>query len=399
MTFPGPRGRPGGGGENRLAGGPAAGDDPGPTGIQRPRHPPFSSAMEVLGEGLAGFQRARSEEGSGYKKRHTLCAYSAITTGFLAFGLAVTLVCFQALHTVTDESVLLLIRVLEIVLAFIALFSVVLGYYRKNQQMYLVNRFFSERARNLSFRSLTSENLWGGSSFSDWVVHTEEKIRKLTEDYARETARIQNERLITFPVHKVRVWLKQEERPETVIKQFIRDGQAHTPPRTIPCALSEEACREFVEYYMEHRLDDQIGYYADRLSDDAADRLPRLLHKIPHATFFGSIAAVAGHFILDMTGSHYHTVSTALLGVAVILPFLGVTLRGYTEVFQSVRVIPLFQAKQQALIRYRENIDQYSTDPVRNWPEILKVMRQCENFFEEELREWLVLVHEADWYI
>jgi len=322
----------------------------------QPTCPPFSSAMEILEKGLKKFQKSRSDDATYFKKKHRLDAYTAITAGFFAFFLAVSLVCYEALHLETDESILFFIRVLELVLALVALASVVLGYYRKNQQMFLLNRYFSERARIQFFRSLTSENLWGCSSYPDWVDHTEKRIRELKENYDKEVDRIRHESLITYPIHKINILLKREKRPDTLIKEFIRDVKVHNPPHTIPCALSSDACTEFIQYYMLNRLDHQIEYYKPQISDDNSKLKPRLLHKIPHATFFGSIAAVSGHFILDFLGSQYHFISTVLIGIAVVLPFLGVTLRGYTEVFQTVRVIPHYHAKCQALKGYRRRI-------------------------------------------
>ena len=85
-------------------------------------------------------------------------AYAAITQ-VLAFSLAVTLVCYQALHIVTDESILHAIRWLELVLAIIALGSVVWAITGRTSKRTSTGTL-SERARILFFRSLTSENLW-----------------------------------------------------------------------------------------------------------------------------------------------------------------------------------------------------------------------------------------------
>lgn len=34
-----------------------------------------------------------------------------------------------------------------------------------------------------------------------------------------------------------------------------------------------------------------------------------------------------------------------------------------------------------------------------NWPEILKIIGECENFFESENREWLRIMNYAGWFI
>jgi len=358
---------------------------------------PLSKALEILDGELLTFQNNTSDLAGDYQKWHKWCAYSAIIAGFLTFLLAVLMVCWMVAYSENGEYFILLLRDSELFLAIIAVVSVILGYYRKNQQMFLLNRFFSERSRQLRYHSLTSENLWGCSTYDLWEEHIKKKIKELILSYSDEVEKAKKESIVRFPIKKIFLFFGFGQKPHSIIKDWIENEKVAPFPHDIPCSIPAESCREFIDYYLENRLDDQIKYYQNGYNQ--LKKMTRFLHKIPHATFFGSIAAVGIHFLLDFLGPQYHEISIFFIGVAVVLPFLGVSLRGITEVFQTMRIVTLYHAKSRALTQLREQFNDLSLHPEENWTDILKLMRQCENYFETEYREWLILVHEADWFI
>jgi hypothetical protein len=57
----------------------------------------------------------------------------------------------------------------------------------------------------------------------------------------------------------------------------------------------------------------------------------------------------------------------------------------------------LFSAKCKALRQFDKRFTEERAQDSVNWVEILKIMWECENFFESEHREWLRIMHDARW--
>jgi hypothetical protein len=123
--------------------------------------------------------------------------------------------------------------------------------------------------------------------------------------------------------------------------------------------------------------------------------------------FVASLVCVLLHFLIDFTATPLlhsappgwadgaHILSIWMVALAAVLPVLGLGLRAWTGAFEYVRSSAPFTAKNRALTEIAQEVDDDRADLVRTCQHINSV----ENFLEEEHREWLRLLCEAEWFL
>jgi hypothetical protein len=104
-------------------------------------------------------------------------------------------------------------------------------------------------------------------------------------------------------------------------------------------------------------------------------------------------------FLAFMTEMEVNKLQAVILLITLILPSIGVAFRTLRSSVEVSRNASLFSAKCRALNQFAMRLTQEREKETVNWPEILKIMWECENFFESENKEWLRIMHDAEWFL
>jgi len=100
--------------------------------------------------------------------------------------------------------------------------------------------------------------------------------------------------------------------------------------------------------------------------------------------------------------SHYpnlHIYSSILLLFTLLLPIYAIGVRTLRSSIEVSRSAALYHSKSNALEHFNIQLEGELTKDIIQWAEILNILWQCENFFENENREWLRMMNEAEWFI
>jgi hypothetical protein len=124
---------------------------------------------------------------------------------------------------------------------------------------------------------------------------------------------------------------------------------------------------------------------------------------IPGFCFIASVFCAGGHFGIDyfllLKNPDLHLLSQSLLLLTITLPILAIGVRTCRSSIEVSRSAALFQAKRKALEHFNIRLQDELTQKTIQWAEILKILWQCENFFENENHEWLRIMKDAEWFL
>jgi len=248
--------------------------------------------------------------------------------------------------------------VAALVMVGIVLFGI--GTFLKEQ--WLLERYKAERMRLLKFGSLLERGLWSG------IPSEVEKCKERLCDQADE--------IITTTFSALQGWMVEGTVPSV-----------HEPPAASLSAANLEA---LVHYYRRKRLHYQMGYLSIAVErDQAKDRRTRL---VGPSLFFGSVAFVLAHLAVAAAGGS-DSWENGLIFIAAALPVAGAGCRIYRSANEFARNAARFEATHHTLSRLSARLRNVSEAP-----DIFRELGFCEQTFEFDLREWLRLMVEAEWF-
>jgi hypothetical protein len=252
---------------------------------------------------------------------------------------------------------------IEGVLVAIPIVGVFVGYFSHRKTEWLYRRYEAERFRSSSFYVLIEPGFWGPEepSQTDWnaAVDTEKRNISSIRD-AEEAAKL---------------------------------DEALTVPKPETCASARvELTRRVAAHYRERRLKPQIGYLQKLI-----DRKNWLDNSVLQpSVFILSVFVVGLHFVLELTRHEKLNIALVFLAAAIPVGWTGFrTWRGANEharnVSRSSAKKDLLQAQSDWLAN---ELGQTHPDRFR----IFTALAISENLLRNELREWLRLMLETEWY-
>ena len=313
----------------------------------------LSAAMETL---WPVFNRADSEA-IHHQRYHRVLARVALSCGTVAVLTAIVQLALGGEYDAASK----LTALCEVVSLLLCIAAVVFGIVTARQRRWLVQRHLAQRCRSLKFQSLTWPDLWK----EDWVSWK----ATLTAQLAQVVAANTNE--------DVHAWLEYEP--------------VVNPPLYPEATKLGNELTALKDYYRRKRLDVQIGYFTCRAKEHG--HRGHLLHRLPVWCFFGSVLFATAHFSADLAHASllHHLGYWCIVGAAA-LPVVGAGIRSWLLAFEFTRSASLFRAKARTLSDLRDKLGSAEGESV------LQLIWQCEAFLEEEHRDWLRLVHEAEWF-
>jgi hypothetical protein len=254
----------------------------------------------------------------------------------------------------------------EVVAALLAVVAVVMGLSAALQVRWLVERNKAERLRMAKFRYLINPELWSGNAEADTSIRAA---------LVAEMAAIES-----LQASDVRHWIEHDPAPQ--------------PPATVlQVSAQPPALSELLEYYRTRRLRYQQGVFEKCSKENVP--LGRFTKLFSLVLFFGSIGAALIHFGYDLCVEidRLDLVSRYLIVLAASLPVLGGAIRTWRSTFQFARNTDRYRAKAVALA----SID-VALDHALEARSVFLGLWLTEQTLENEHREWLRLMFEADWF-
>jgi hypothetical protein len=254
----------------------------------------------------------------------------------------------------------------EFGLAAAAVGVAIVGLAGRKQEKWFLARFRAERLRLLKYDFLTRAALWSENS----------------EDAERCCQNL---------------WAEVEEAKVSSFSTLEYWENLGTLPTVVAAPdLPEEEWVHLQQYYWKKRLLSQIDYLAGAIErnwqrNDKTRTWPSVL-------FFGSIAFVLAHFCVDLAGKLSGMDPDAPVGrivllLAATLPVCGAGIRAIRGVLEYGRNASRYEANHNVLVRLSERL-RAASDPAGVFREI----GFCEQILESDLREWLRLMVEAEWF-
>ncbi len=228
-----------------------------------------------------------------------------------------------------------------------------------------LGRHQAERLRQLKFGFVVNPETWSGD---DALTVQADKLRAAVKIVAAMTS------------SQYRAWAAE---PDTAERPLI--------PRA--CPLDDDTLDQLVAYYRAKRLVFQKLYFDDRSKrNNAADWVTG---RIAPILFFGSVACVLVHFILDRfpDKSNPHELGRFFIFGAVALPTIGAGIRFFFAAHEFARNKVRYRTKEVGLTHLDEVLQRSSGADAK-----LRDMDFCEHILALEHREWSGLMIETEVY-
>jgi hypothetical protein len=313
------------------------------------------------------------------QRYHKIFAYFAVLFGTTAILLAIFQVTLR-LSLLENERVLEnvdIVKYFELFSLSIAVLAVSIAVGSHQHKGWLKKRFLAEQCRSLKFRALIHPFLWCSSKRS-W----EDRYTQWKERFNEKAA-----------------LLKEAREPS--IEECIKSDEINAPPPDITkCSFEAVYIRSLVDYYQKKRLLAQIAYFKERAF--YFESINKSTGWIPNFCFIASVECAAGHFGIELLNSPNPSltfISSILLLLTLLFPIFAIGARTLRSSIEVSRSDALYQSKSRALEHFNMRLDEELLKEFIQWGEILKILWQCENFFENENREWLRMMNEAEWFI
>jgi hypothetical protein len=248
----------------------------------------------------------------------------------------------------------------------LALVAVVCGIWAAFQKKWLLERHKAERLRFAKYRFLIDPDLWCGDAGT---------AGRRVEDLKAEVKAIQ-----AMTVKGLHRWVEDDPTP--------------APPGSFEeCRHGKEIADAVVDYYRTRRLKHQRDWFAKKAREH--HRLSAYTRYLSPVLFFCSVGAVLGHYVYHLwyRPEGLDPVSKWLIVTAAALPVLGGGVRTFRSAFENARNKIRYQAKTVAVTAVDGALDHYPdcrTLHVGLW--------YSEFILENEHREWLRLMIEAEWF-
>jgi hypothetical protein len=334
--------------------------------------PKLHEALDWLGANVTQPWQRADAAALVHQQRHSKLARTAIATGTGAIILAV----LQLALKLSWPNLIGATFWLEAVTVLGGVVSVIVGLWAKADRNWLGQRHLAERLRMLKFRALARPELWSGTT-EEWRGWVQNQLQTL--EGAEEFRRVED-------------WSRNDrpEPGEPAMENGMKDA-------TASAAL--------VTYYRHKRLNYQGDYFQRKGA--AAERQARWQRQLRLPLFFVTIGCVLFHFGADWlggrmerAGSHeaariWELVSLWGVVLAVVMPVYGIGVRAWTAAFEHARKARSFAAKHVAMQNAMTRLERDK----HNLDAILGHMQHDELFLEQEHREWLRLLLDAEWFI
>ena len=309
------------------------------------------------------------------QKYHKIFAILAVFFGSVAIILAILQVFLRSLSIEIDTE---FVKIFELISFSIAVIAVGVALGSQQHKGWLQKRYLAERYRSLKFRALIHPFLWCASNrswndrFAQWKEQFNEKVTLL------------------------------KKADNTSVDNCVLNDEIYPPSYDLTrCTFEEPYLKSVVEYYQKKRLSTQITYFKTRAL--YFESVNTSTEWIPNFCFIASIVCAAGHFGIDFfllsKNPGLSVVSSILLLLTLLLPIFAIGVRTLRSSVEVSRSAALYQSKSKALEHFNLQLNEEFTKDTIQWPDILKILWQCENFFENENQEWLRMMNEAEWFI
>jgi hypothetical protein len=323
------------------------------------RWPELAGMLQVCAEVVEPAFRGADQAGLRHQWIHRQLTKWATSFGTAAVVFAI----LQLAFAYPIGSAMATAEVIAVILAFVA---VGLGLRMAFQANWLVERNKAERLRLAKFRFLIDPELWSGDDTVKRQKHSE---------------LVQQVKEIEAIGHKdVHHWVENDEVPQ--------------PPQSVLALVAlPPGGYELLDYYRTRRLHFQLGFLRKR-ADKYLKHHNRTRYLSP-LLFFGSVGAVLIHFGYDIVthAGELDPISRWLIVLAASLPVLGGMIRTFAEAYQFARNTYRYRAKAVALTSIDSALG-HAVDPRSQFLGLWL----SEETLENEHREWLRLMLEAEWF-
>jgi hypothetical protein len=187
----------------------------------------------------------------------------------------------------------------------------------------------------------------------------------------------------------------------TTKDELLNDEVSPPSYDSTQCTFEEPFVRSVAEYYQKKRLTTQINYFKKRAF--YFESINKSTEWIPNFCFMASVICAVGHFGIEFLSSqkdpYLSFISSIFLLLILLFPIYAISTRTLRSSIEFSRSSALYLSKSKALERLNRQLNEETTKETTQWEEILKILWQCENFFENENREWLRIMNDAEWFI
>jgi len=334
-----------------------------------------------LGQVISYIHTALYETYSNYdslaiqkQKYHKLFALLAVFFGSVDIVLAILSIFLKASFNTDTE----FLKIFELIAFFIAVFAIIVAFGSSLHKQWLKRRFLAEQCRLLKFRALINPFLWCSSDRS-W----DDRFISWKERFNTKVSQLRNA-------------------DKNSLEDDLESEEINTLPKEITGSSFETAnLNALTEYYQKKRLATQITYFKKRA--DHFELMNGITCWIPNFCFIASVVCAGGHFGIDFfllpKNPGLQFVSQILLLFTLVLPIFSIGVRTLRSSIEVSRSATLFHAKGKALEHFNVRLTEELSKKSIQWVEILKILWQCENFFENENREWLRMMRDAEWFL
>jgi Protein of unknown function (DUF4231) len=306
--------------------------------------------------------RVADQEVGRCKAAYMMFANWAAWLGVLAVFFAI----LQLSELTTNLIPPVLLPWLEFSLAAAAVIVAAVGLGGRKQQKWFVARHRAEQLRLLKFNFLTRSAVWSPD--------------KRTADNCLDGLAAEVEEVMASSFPALEYWVTRGTVPNVILGPSMSDAEWN----------------ELRSYYRKKRLMDQISY----LKTATENNLKRndKTRTWPSVLFFGSVAFVLVHFCIDLAGWRTGGVTDAGVGKAALLlaatlPVCGAGIRVIRGVLEYGRNASRYESTHNVLLELSERLRE-ATNPDSAFREI----GFCEQTLEADLREWVRLMVEAEWF-
>ena len=180
----------------------------------------------------------------------------------------------------------------------------------------------------------------------------------------------------------------------TDVHQWLENDEVPTPPDSVlGLAVPPAATIELIDYYRTRRLEYQLAFFLKRANEYL--KLQKVTMHVPAALFLASVGAVLIHYGYDFYthAERLDTFSRWMIVLAASLPVIGGTIRTFQNAYKFAGNTYRYRAKAVALTSIKSTLD-HATGPRSQF----LALWFSEQTLENEHREWLRLMLNAEWF-
>jgi len=278
----------------------------------------------------------------------------AATGGFIALMSAIVELSLAPKRVLVIETV-------ETTAAFLTLVTVLLEKAFRLKDKWILARYKAERLRMLKFSFILEQNRSGErvgvGELRDTLAN---RVQEITES--------------------------SSSAPE----DWVSEGWFPKTHKFAQTELEPEELREFLRYYKRKRINTQLKYLSGAEDRNFVDEL--LMRLAGSFLFYASIAFVLAHVSVELSDGG-EPWNKAFILVAATLPVLGATLRAFRTVYQFSPNASRFKSLHNGISALSERLGK-----AQDASSIFQDLGFCEQLFEFELREWMRLMLDSEFY-